>query len=55
MEDWEEPLLRKNCPVVEARLLEKYKGLVMYDPDEKITYIVHEGIFFMRGGRVGGA
>ena len=55
LEDWEEPLLRKNCPVVEARLLEKYKGIVMYDPDEKITYIVHEGIFFMRGGRVGGA
>ena len=54
LEDWEQPLLRKNCPVVEARLLEKYKGLVMYDPDEKTTYIVHEGNLEFHAGRKGG-
>ncbi len=36
LEDWEKPLLKKNCPVAESRLLEKYKGLVMYNPDDDV-------------------
>ena len=51
LENWEKPLLKKNCPVVEARLLEKYKGLAMYDPDVDTTFIVHDGNLEFCGGR----
>ena len=33
VEDWENPLLKINNVVEEVRLLEKYKDLVFYDPD----------------------
>ncbi len=54
LEDWEKPLLRKNCTVVEAILLEKYKGLVMFDPDVKTTFTVHDGNLEFHAGRKGG-
>jgi hypothetical protein len=33
VEDWEEDARKKNDCVLEALLLQKYKGLVFYDPD----------------------
>ena len=33
VEDWENPLLKINDVIAEVRLLEKYKDLVFYDPD----------------------
>ncbi|KAL9189824.1 hypothetical protein ACHAXT_009499 [Thalassiosira profunda] len=42
VEDWETGILQKNCPEAEARLLEKYKGLVFFDPDNKTNYSVHD-------------
>jgi len=41
-EDWEEDLLKKNDCVMEAMLLEKYKGIVFWDTDIKVTFTVHE-------------
>ena len=40
VEDWEEEILRKNDIVAEVRLLEKYKNLVFYDPDNECMYTV---------------
>jgi hypothetical protein len=40
LEEWEEELLQQNDCVAEARLLEKYKNLVFYDPDNDTTYTV---------------
>ncbi|KAL7530156.1 hypothetical protein ACHAXR_005436, partial [Thalassiosira sp. AJA248-18] len=40
VEDWEKELFKKNDCVAEARLLEKYKDLVFYDPDNGIYYTV---------------
>jgi hypothetical protein len=33
VEDWEEEIRRMNDAVVENKLLQKYQGLVFYDPD----------------------
>ena len=42
IEDWEkEDILDKDC-VAKARLLEKYKNLVFYDPEDKITFTVND-------------
>ena len=41
IETWEETLLHKNDVVAEIRLLEKYKNMVFYDPDNKCMYTVH--------------
>ena len=54
LEDWEKPLLKKNDCVAEAKLLEKYKGLVLYDIDEEKTYTVYEKNMFYQKGRGGG-
>ena len=35
VEDWEKPLLKINNVIAEVRLLEKYKDLVFYDPDNE--------------------
>ena len=41
-----------NDCVAEARLLEKYKYLVFYDPDDKITFTVgDEELEFNRGNK----
>ena len=40
VEDWEVELRNKNDSIAEARLLQKYKGLVFVDPDSKNTFSV---------------
>ena len=40
VEDWEKPLLKINDDIAEVRLLEKYKDLVFYDPDNECSYTV---------------
>ena len=42
VEDWEQKVRTKNDPHAEARLLQKYSGLVFYDPDTKKTFSVLE-------------
>ncbi len=37
--------------MVEARFLEKYKGLVMYDADLETTLTVYDGILEVCGSR----
>ncbi len=54
MEDWEEELLKKNDCAAEARLLEKYKNLVFFDPDTDKTFTVHDNNLEFRRGRNGG-
>jgi len=52
LEDWEIELLQVNDCVAEARILEKYKDLVFYDPDTKKTFKVWGGnLEFHRGSR----
>ncbi len=52
MEDWEIELLQVNDCVAEARILEKYKDLVFYDPDTKKTFKVWGGnLEFHSGSR----
>jgi hypothetical protein len=40
VEDWEVELRNKNDSIAEACLLQKYKGLVFFDPDSKNTFSV---------------
>ena len=54
IEDWEEPLLKKNNCVAEATILEKYKGLVFFDPDDECTYTVWSKNLEYQKGRNGG-
>jgi len=42
VEDWEKDILKMNDCVAEARILEKYKGLVFWDPDTEANFTVHE-------------
>ena len=50
LEDWEEELLKQNDCVAEAMLLEKYKGLVFWDPDTKVNFTIHkDNLEFRRG------
>jgi hypothetical protein len=50
VEDWEEEARKKNDPVAEARLLQKYKGLVFFDPDTSSTFSIWEqNMEFHRG------
>ena len=42
VENWEMEIRFKNDPVAEARLLQKYKGLVFTDPDNNQTYSIFE-------------
>jgi hypothetical protein len=54
VEDWEVELRYKNDTVAEARLLQKYKGLVFHDPDTNKTYsIFEENMEYRRGSRNG--
>ena len=54
LEDWEEELLKKNDCVAEAMLLEKYNGMVFWDPDTKVNYTVHEDKLEFRRSKRGG-
>ena len=40
VEYWEKTLLKINNVIAEVRLLEKYKDLVFYDPDNECVYNV---------------
>ena len=42
VEDWEKECIKDKDAVAEVRLLEKYKGLAFFDPEEKITYTIVE-------------
>ena len=49
-EDWEKEILKTNDCVAEAKLLEKYKGLVFFDPDNKCHYtICSKNLEFFKG------
>ncbi len=54
IEDWEEELRRANDVVVENRLLQKYQGLVFYDPDTSKTFHVYKGNMEYHQGRGNG-
>ena len=55
LEDWEEDMLRHDDPVAEARLLEKYKNLVFFDPDTQTTFTIHDkNLEYHRKKRRGG-
>ena len=54
IEDWEQPLLKKNDIVAEIRLCEKYKGLTFFDPDNECQYTVYEKNLEWTRGRGGG-
>ena len=54
VEDWEKEAKSKNDPVQEARLLQKYKDMVFYDPDNGVNYTVHPGNMEYQRGRGGG-
>ena len=41
LEDWEEELLKKNECMAEVMLLKKHKGLVFWDPDNKVNCTIH--------------
>ena len=51
VEDWEEESRKKNDCVDEARLLQKYKGLVFFDPDSEKTFSVWDQNMEFRRGR----
>ena len=40
VEDWETECIKDNDVVSEMRLLEKYKGLAFFDPEDKVTYTI---------------
>ena len=56
IEDWEQPLLKKNDIVIVAEiyLCEKYKGLTFYDPDDECQYTVYDRDLDWTRGRRGG-
>ncbi len=41
VEDWEYDAIKDKDAVAEARLLEKYKDLMLLDPDSNKTYKIH--------------
>ena len=40
MEEWEKECIQDKDEVAEVLLLERYKGLVFYDPEDKNTYMI---------------
>jgi len=54
VEDWELEHLKKQCPLSETLLLQKYKNLVFYFPDNKKTYQIAEQNLEFHRGRDGG-
>ena len=54
MEDWEKPFLKINDVIVEVRLIEKYKDLVLYDPENECVYTVwRKNLEWQRGRNSG--
>ena len=52
LEDWEKELLQVNDCVAEARILEKYKDLMFFDPDTGKTFKAWGGnLEFHRGSQ----
>ena len=54
MEDWEEEARKKNDPVAEARLLQKYKNLVFSNLDTGIVFSIWDQNMEFRRGRGNG-
>lgn len=40
VEDWEKESIKHNDVVAEVKLLEKYKGLAFWDPNDQTTYTI---------------
>ena len=53
-DDLEKPLLKINNAIAEVRLLDKYKVLVFYDPDNECVYTVWRKNLEWQRGRNGG-
>ena len=53
-EDWEAEARKKNDPIHESKLLQKYKDLVFFDPDNAANYTIHPGNMEFQRGRQGG-
>ena len=53
-EDWEKEALKKNDPVQESKLLQKYKDLIFFDPDNSVNFTIHPGNMEYQRGRNGG-
>ena len=50
MEDWEEDARKKNDCVLEALLLQKYKGLVFHDPNSENDFCIwHQNMEYRQG------
>ncbi len=54
IEDWEKELKKKNCPVIEARFLTKYKNLSFLFEDNNKVYTIFEGNMEFHQGKTGG-
>ena len=54
MEDWEKKLPQKDDCVAEAKLLEKYKDHIFYDPDSRVNFTINGNNLEYRSGRGGG-
>ena len=53
-EEWEKEAVKKNDPVQESRLLQKYKDLIFFDPDNQVNFTIHPGNMEYQRGRNGG-
>ena len=52
IEDWEKEDILDNDCIAEARLLEKYKNLVFFCPDDQITFTVNsDAMQYHRGSK----
>ncbi len=50
VEDWEQDAMKKNDCVLEALLLQKYKGLVFHDPNSGNDFCIwHQNMEYCRG------
>ena len=55
LEEWEEPLLAKHDLISMKKLLQKYKSMIFYDPDDQMTCTVSEdSLYFEKPGRKNG-
>ena len=53
-EEWEKEAVKKNDPVQASKLLQKYKDLIFFDPDNQVTFTIHPGNMEYQRGRNGG-
>jgi hypothetical protein len=54
VEPWEEELCGMNDVVARTKLLEKYKDIVFYCPDDQITYTAYDQNLYWHKGRHNG-